>query len=210
MVIWYFAQQHDGSMVSCGTFCGSCVSCSFSCYVSLNLPSSQSWTAVTWVADRSTIWVKWSLGCERDISSLVSSLLSELHDLKHVTLLVSWPLIARQPTPCMLTLISSIRRNSRVKQPMLRETARAAKSPAAPISSPVNSPPLSYSLMSSTSVSHPQHPSPAYSSPHSFLFSRSSSSLWEKMHDLWSSIFNKLLRRKKGEKEWQREGEKRE
>lgn len=60
----------------------------------------------------------------------------------------------------MLTFISSIRCNSSMNQAMFRETERAAKSPAAPIYSPVNFPPLSRSLMSSTSVSaSPQHPS---------------------------------------------------
>lgn len=70
----------------------------------------------------------------------------------------------------MLTFISSIRCNSSVNQPMFRETERAAKSPAAPIYSPVNFPPLSWSLMSSTSTSHPQHPSLSFIPLHLFLF----------------------------------------
>lgn len=70
----------------------------------------------------------------------------------------------------MLTFISSTRCNSSVNQPMFRETERAAKSPAAPIYSPVNFPPLSWSLMSSTSTSHPQHPSLSFIPLHLFLF----------------------------------------
>lgn len=96
----------------------------------------------------------------------------------------------------MLTFISS---NSSVNQPMFRETERAAKSPAAPIYSPVNFPPFSWSLMSSTSVStsHPQHPPPIYFFS-SLFFLRTAVK-----DDAWfmKLYFYQLPRRKKGEKE---------
>lgn len=116
------------------------------------------------------------------------------------------------PLPGMLTFIASIRCNSSVNQPMFRETERAAKSPAAPIYSPVNFPPLSRSLMSSTSVStsHPQHPSLSFIPPHLFLFL--SFLRAAAREDAWfmKLYFYQLLRRKRGEKQRQREGEGRE
>ena len=92
---------------------------------------------------------------------------------------------------------------------MFRETERAAKSPAASIYSPVSFPPLSWSLMSSTSVSasHPQHPSLSFIPPiYFFSYSFLRAALRE---DAWfmKLYFYRLLRRKRGEKQRQREGE---
>lgn len=136
-----------------------------------------------------------------------------------VNMLVCWGddrLSSASPLPAKLTFISSIRCNSSVNQPMFRETERAAKSPAAPIYSPVNFPPLSWSLMSSTSVStsHPQHSSLSFIPPphtHTHLFLFLSFLRAAVREDAWfmKLYFYQLLRRKRGEKQRGREGEKR-
>lgn len=133
---------------------------------------------------------KGSLRCERHISSL------------WIWTMPRWPLIVGHPLPSMLRFISSIEYSW--NEAMFREMERAAKSPAAPIYSPVNFPALSWSLMSSTSVilNILLSLSPT---PHLFLFlSFFHAAVRE---DAWfmKLYFYQLLRGKKGgEKQWQK------
>lgn len=107
---------------------------------------------------------------------------------------------------------------------MFWETERAAKSPAATIYSPVNYPPLSWSLMSSTSVSasHPQHPSLSFIPPHLFIFPLVLTCCFERRCMIYEALFlpvteekerrettSKRGRVKKEREEWREECEER-